>query len=232
MGLIIPAVLPSSREDFNAKLALFAKIPNVRRIQIDVVDGKFAAPASWPYNTSGELDGMVNKHEMLPRLDQFEYEIDLMCLDPDIAAAVWLALGATRLVFHAESVADLPRFLVEARSRYGSLISLGLALNVASNIALVEKNIDRVDYVQFMGIARIGRQGQPLDRGIFERVRSFHARHPEVPLQVDGGVSAESARALRVLGVSDLVVGSGLLRAGDPAAAFASFEGRRSVYGI
>lgn len=239
MSLIVPAVLPSSREDFNAKLALFAKIPNVRRIQIDVVDGKFAAPASWPYSaeaTQGkpysELEAMVKKGEMLPRLDQFEYEIDLMCLDPDRAAAAWLALGATRLVFHAESVVDLPRFLAEARSRYGSLISLGLALNVASNIALVEKNIDRVDYVQFMGIARIGRQGQPLDRGIFERVRSFHARYPEVSLQVDGGVSAESARALRVLGVSDLVVGSGLLRAGDPAAAFAAFEGRRSLYGI
>ncbi len=86
--------------------------------------------------------------------------------------------------------------------------------------------------MQFMGIARIGKQGQPPDRGIFERVRSFHSRHPDVLIQVDGGVSAESARALRVLGVSNVVVGSGLLRAGDPVAAFAAFEGKQSQYGV
>ena len=232
MSLIIPAVLPSSREDLEEKLALFARIQSVNRIQIDVVDGKFASPASWPYTAPTELELMVERREMLPRLDKFEYEIDLMCLDAERAATSWLALGATRLVFHAESVTDLPRFLALARGMFGQLVSLGLALNIASNIALVEKNLGKVDYVQFMGIARIGRQGQPLDRGIFERVRSFHSRHPDTIVQVDGGVSVESARAFRVLGISNLVVGSGLLRAGDPAAAFAAFEGVRSLYGI
>ena len=42
MSLIVPAVLPSSLEDLKEKLALFAKLPAVSRVQIDVVDGKFA----------------------------------------------------------------------------------------------------------------------------------------------------------------------------------------------
>ena len=155
-----------------------------------------------------------------------------MCLDVERAAEAWLALGATRLTFHAESLTDLPRFLARARSQYGSLISFGLALNIASDIAIIEHSLEGVDYVQFMGIAKIGRQGQPLDKGIFERVRSFRSRHLKMPVQVDGGVSLESARRLVALGASNLVVGSGLLRAGDPAAAFAAFEALRSPYGV
>ena len=234
MVLIVPAVLPSSREDLDEKLALFAKIPSVSRIQIDVVDGLFATPASWPYSIVGEpgIKSDLMPGKMLPRLERIEYEMDLMCLDVERAAEAWLALGATRLTFHAESLTDLPRFLARARSQYGSLISFGLALNIASDIAIIEHSLESVDYVQFMGIAKIGRQGQPLDKGIFERVRSFRSRHLKMPVQVDGGVSLESARRLVALGASNLVVGSGLLRAGDPAAAFAAFEALRSPYGV
>src|SRR5674476_869890 len=106
MSLVVPAVLPTSREDLEEKLALFARISSVERVQIDVVDGKFATPASWPYSakaTQGtpypELEAMVQKGEMLPYLDHLAYEIDLMCLDVEQAAEAWLALGASRLTF-------------------------------------------------------------------------------------------------------------------------------------
>ena len=58
---------------------------------------------------------MMEKGEMLPNLDSIEYEIDLMCLDAENVAEAWLALGATRLVFHAESTTDVPRLLAAAR---------------------------------------------------------------------------------------------------------------------
>ena len=49
MGLIIPSVLPYSKKKFEKDLKLFSRIPSVSRIQIDVVDGNFASPASWPF---------------------------------------------------------------------------------------------------------------------------------------------------------------------------------------
>ncbi|MFA5998248.1 MAG: hypothetical protein WC814_02580 [Candidatus Paceibacterota bacterium] len=237
MSIVVPAVLPSSQKDLEEKLALFASIPSVSRVQIDVVDGRFASPASWPYNAPHELNRMAGRHELLPHLDRIAYEIDLMCLDAELAAAKWLALGATRLTFHAETATDLPRMLVSARQRYGAgfapgLVSFGLALNIASDLVLIEPCLDEIEYVQFMGIARIGRQGQPFDRRVLEKVRAFHNRHPEIPLQIDGGVSLESARELVALGVSNLIVGSGILRASDPAAALAAFEELRNLYGI
>lgn len=235
MSIVVPAVLPSSLEDLKEKLAFFARIKTVSRIQIDVVDGKFATPASWPYTAPAEFRNMVAQCEMLPRLDSIAYEIDLMCLDAERAAALWLALGATRLIFHAEATTDLPQLLAAARKQFGAgdgLVSFGLALNIASDLALIEQNINAIEFVQFMGIARIGRQGQPFDRRVFERVRLFHNRHPDISIQVDGGISLPFARQLVLLGVSNLVVGSNILKAENPAAALAAFENLEGPYGV
>jgi ribulose-phosphate 3-epimerase len=243
MGLVVPAVLPSSKQELEEGLELFSRIPSVSRVQVDVVDGKFVSPASWPFSaeaTNGtltELEAMVQKGEMLPNLDHFEYEIDLMCFDAERVAEAWLALGATRLIFHAESTTDLPRLLASARKRYGangfaSLVSFGLALNIAGDLALIEPCLDDIEFVQFMGIAQIGRQGQPFDNRVFEKVRIFKSRHPEIPLQVDGGISFDSAKELVALGVSNIVIGSNILRATDPAAAVAAFEELQSPYGV
>ncbi len=225
MGLIVPAALSASKKDLDQKLALFASLPAVSRVQIDVVDGKFASPKTWPYDAPAEMRALIERGEMLPALDHISYEIDLMCLDADKAASGWLALGASRLTFHAESAIDLPRLLQSARQCYGEdCVSFGLALNIETDLSLIEPHLSKIAYVQFMGIANIGKQGQIFDPRVFEKVRTFHARHPEIPLQVDGGVSLRNAERLLSLGVSDLVVGSAILRASDPAAAYAAFE--------
>ncbi|MHB8660341.1 MAG: hypothetical protein ACYC75_00155 [Minisyncoccota bacterium] len=231
MSVVVPAVLPASRQELDKALVRIVRIPSISRVQIDVVDGRFAAPASWPYTEPAELQAMIAHAEMLPWLDRIEYEIDLMCFDAQHAADAWLALGATRLTFHAESVTDLPQLLASARQRYGNVISFGLALNVASDLALLEPILGDIEYVQLMGIARIGRQGQPFDRRVLEKVRVFRERHPKLPVQVDGGVSLESAKHLLALGVSNLIVGSALLRAEDLAATVAAFEKLQGPFG-
>ena len=166
MGLVVPAVLPTSREDLEEKLALLLQIPSIQRIQIDVVDGRFASPASWPYVAPSERKTILKTVGSLPAADRLEYEIDLMCFDAGEAAGAWLSLGASRLTFHAESTSDLPRLIKTCRSRYGEFVSFGLALNIGSDLALLEPCLGSVEYVQFMGIASIGRQGQAFDRRV------------------------------------------------------------------
>jgi ribulose-phosphate 3-epimerase len=101
-----------------------------------------------------------------------------------------------------------------------------------SDLALIEACMGDIDFVQFMGIAKIGAQGQPFDERVLEKVRVFHARHPDVPIQVDGGVSVKNAKKLLSSGVSTLVMGSGILRAKDPAALIAEIEALPSPYGV
>lgn len=233
MSIVVPAVLPSSQKDLEDTLSRVVRLPSVSRIQIDVVDGRVATPASWPYTAPKEMSDRVARGEMLPDLDRVEYEIDLMCFDAADAAGPWLALGATRLTFHVESSANLPAFLASVRERYGADgITFGLALPVQADIALLETSLDQISYVQFMGIATIGRQGQPFDSRVLEKVRSFHRRNPDVPMQVDGGVSLAHAKELLMLGVSNLVVGSAILRANDPASELEKFEALRNPFSI
>lgn len=227
--MIIPAVLPSTRKDLEEKLEMFRRILRVRRVQVDVVDGRFASPASWPYTIQEELARMADEGEMLPHLHHFVYEIDLMCLDAEAAADAWLTLGASRLTFHAESTTNLSRLLSNIRSRHGleegtGVVSIGLAIGAATDLALIESHAPHVDYVQFMGIANIGRQGQPFERRVLERVKTFRARYPKIPIQVDGGVSLHTAKELFAAGANDLVVGSALVRASDPGKTFEEFE--------
>lgn len=231
MGLVVPAVLPSSKKDFEEKLSLFAQM-NVERIQIDVVDGIFASPASWPYSVPQELQSMVEHGEMLPHLDRITYEIDLMCFDAERAAEAWLALGAMRLTFHVETDTNPKRMLVSARRRFGHIVSFGLALNIDTDSSLVEKCLGDIEYVQFMGITKIGRQGQLFDDRVLDKIRAFHKKYPEVPIQIDGGVSLENARELIHAGATTLIVGSKILRAKDPSAVIASFENLQTQFGV
>lgn len=232
MSIVVPAVLPSSRQDFKERLRLFAHIPSVNRVQIDVVDGRFATPASWPYTAPSEWRAMVRAGEMLPEAHRITYEIDLMCYDAERSAAGWLALGATRLTLHGESATDLPRLLASMRARYGSIVSYGIALNINSSLGLIESSLTEIDYVQLMGIAHIGKQGQPFDTRVLEKAVIFHTHHPGIPLQIDGGVSLANAKKLLGLGITSLVIGSGILKAEDPAAEVEKFEALESSFGV
>ena len=246
MGLVVPAVLPVSRAELERRLSFFADIPSITRVQIDVVDGHLASPASWPYNAgdwkleTGDWKKMRSEGYTLPKLEQLEYEIDLMCLDAAEAAGDWLAAGASRLTFHIETAVATPNLLSTIRYRYGGgddfalahLLVLGLALNVETDLRTAEPCLLGADYVQFMGIAKIGTQGQPFDARVLDQIRTFRARHPNIPMQVDGGVSLENARHLFALEVSSIIVGSAILEAKDPTAAVRAFQALESPYGV
>ena len=239
MSIVVPAVLPFSQHELEENLALFTGIPSVSRIQIDVVDSRFASRASWPYTAPEELEDMVTHGKMLPALDRVEYEIDLMCFDALSAAQSWLALGASRLTFHTESAVNFPQLLASARKRYGTgdgfasgLISFGLAINIDSSFANIRPCLEEITYVQFMGIAKIGRQSEPFDERVFKKIETFHTMYPAISIQVDGGVSLKNAKKLLALNVSYLIVGSALSRSSNPAKTLAALEALQSPYGV
>lgn len=232
--IVVPALLPATRRELEGRLAFFARFPSIRRVQIDVVDGHLASPVSWPYNVGHTTSHIEVRALTLPHREALEYEIDLMCLDPLAAASDWIAQGASRLTFHIESVLAAPELLQAVRHRYGEreVLSLGVALNVGTDLHVIEPFLPDLDYVQFMGIAKVGRQGERFDERALDQIRSFRSRHPQVSVQVDGGVTLPIAKRLLALGVSHLVVGSAILAAEDPIAALSAFEALQNSYGI
>lgn len=240
MGVIIPAILPSSRKDLEDKLAKARGIADA--VQIDVIDGRFASPACWPYDSAAsaaEFAKMAASGETLPGWGAVAFDIDMMVSDPEKAAGSWIALGASRLTLHAESTPLLDRTISTLQQAYGhdkefstDLLSIGLAIGLETDPGVLEPFIDRIDYVQFMGIKTIGRQREPFDERVIERVKRFHRAHPNLPVQVDGGVTKASAPALLAAGVSRLIVGHALFDAPDFAAEYRALSELAMQYGL
>ncbi len=241
MGVIVPALLVRTRKELEEKLARVEDI--VDTVQIDAVDGNFASPASWPYGEGeNDLDVLVRENKNLPFADQCRIEADLMVESATVEAVAerWVAAGASRLVFHIahEERARAQEILTRVSLRLGyengltqNMLSLGLALMPDDDLTAAEPFLDKIDYVQYMGIAHIGRQGEPFVREVVNRVRSFHARYPTVPVQVDGGVSLETAPALLQAGAAYLVIGSGIWESADVAARLHALEDLALRYG-
>lgn len=233
----MPAILPKSREDLEGKLALLDGV--VETVQIDVVDGRFAAPPTWPYvNSSGEFAKLLDEGAALPHLGSIRYEIDLMVQDVEEVTGLWIAAGAQRLVVHVESTDHLTDIIRDLEVKYGhskdfapGLLSLGLSINNDTDLSMLEPYMDRADYVQFMGIDEIGKQGQPFDERVLEKVRMCRQRYPNAVIQVDGAVSLETAPALLCAGVDRLVIGSALWKAPDLRSEIERFHALVHEYG-
>lgn len=238
MGVIVPAIVPTSYRDLEDKLARLSGLCS--EVQIDIVDGRFAGPASWPYVTDpAEPSRMLAAGEMFPHCDEFRIEIDLMSADPESAAGSFIGLCATRLTVHAESTRYLSRFIQDTQEVYGhdkdfvpDLLALGIAIGAETDLALIEPYLNQVAYVQFMGIRQIGHQGEPFDPRVLQRIKTFRRLHPGIPVQVDGGVSSKNAAQLLSAGVSRLVVGSALWKAPDLAAELRSLNAIAQTYGL
>jgi ribulose-phosphate 3-epimerase len=231
MSIVVPAILPKTRENLDAALARLVPVAAVENVQIDIVDGEFAKPASWPYAGDEKWE--------LPMTERFRYDLDLMVHAPEASIARWVGLGASRITLHAESTTALSHLIADFKQRYGheagftpGSLALGLALGIETDIATIESVISDIDYVQFMGIAHIGKQGQPFDTRVLRKIHALRVRHPTMTIQVDGGVSLKTASALLEAGVDRLVVGSALLKAEDVASELAAFEVLGEKYGV
>ena len=219
MSTIIPAILPTSRDDLERKLALLDGLAD--SVQIDIVDGRFVGPASWPYiENQKDTEPAFSDTNTLPRLGQVQYEMDLMVADPELVTGIWVEAGALRITIHAESTTYLPKVITDLQVKLGhakdfapDLISLGLAINLGTDVGLIEPYLQYADYVQFMGIANIGKQGEPFDDRVLRKVVLFRHKYPEMTIQVDGGVSLHTIPQLLTAGVDRLIVGSDLWKA-------------------
>ena len=234
MGSIVPAILPKTRAELEGALARLARVRGVSEVQIDVVDGRFAAPASWPYTESSQHTAHGKQEgEMvvsLPYAGRFGLDIDLMVEDPERVAGLWLDRGAQRLTLHLESLIDPARSLAAIKEHCGHetdgpcVFELGLALSMSTDLSRLTPHLAHVDYVQLMGIDTIGRQGEPFNSRVIERVRALRAAYPNLVIQVDGGVTLAVVSELLAAGADRLVVGHALVGAADLGEAFSDFS--------
>lgn len=212
---IIPAIMPKNYDDLVEKIGLFAGV--VPLVQIDIMDGKFVPNRTWPYNPGDQhFEKISREEEGMPEWETIYFEADLMVQNPEEVVGQWVMAGAQRIIIHGEGIHnfDTIRDIVPKGT-----IELGIALNPSTPLSSIEPYLGRVDFVQCMGIARIGFQGEPFDERVLEQIRSLRALRPDMPISVDGAVNFETAEMLVEAGATRLVSGSAILKSADVSSA-------------
>ena len=214
--MIIPAVIPKSLDDIavtTRRVETFTK-----EIQIDVVDGVFVENISWPY---GFREGKGVATDIRVFTDAFAVEVDLMINDPLHELPQWLDAGVKRAVIHIESCKNLSEDITRAAMLcHEREVLLGVSAGNDTSLDALIAILPHADYVQCMGIAHIGVQGEPFDMRVLERIRAIREHFPLLEISVDGSVNKETIVALKDVGVSRFICGSAILGAEDPAAAY------------
>lgn len=225
---IVPAVLPKNFKDLEKHLAAVRPgASGAKVVQIDVVDGVFVHNRTWPYRDEGTFAKVVEEEKGLPFWEEFDFQFDLMIDHPETRVMDFVHAGGNHIILHARSAGALEAFqkLVELREEGGALsFKAGIALLSSAQPEELEPFEAQFDFIQIMGIAKVGYQGEPFDKHAIYLVERMRKRYPDLVIQVDGGVSMENANALVKAGASRLVVGSAIFKQDDPAQAVAALR--------
>ncbi len=192
-------------------------------IQLDVGDGTFVPEASWPCREGqwSEFEAMVAKGEKLPFSDTVRYEVHLMVQDPLRLGGLLARAGCMRVIPHVEvfdGVSDI-RSAIDSWKADGAS-EVGLALLLGTPLSAIESVANSLDVVQLMSIGKLGYQGAPFEPSVIQRIEEVHAAHPELPIEIDGGVSKHTITELVRAGATRFGVGSAISKAPDPKAAY------------
>ncbi len=222
---IIPALLCGSLEEITRKLEIIEGATPM--VQLDVVDGTYAPSFSWPYTKQGaETDQTLStEEEGLPLWKTFDFEADLMVSHSARDAALWVKMGAARIVIHQNSPDAHEALQLLQPYREGAYpVAIGIALPSIGSVGMLQPYEHLFDYIQVMGIARVGRQGEPFDANALQTVRIIRHAYPSMPIQVDGGVKEECIPELKAAGVTRFVVGSAIFTNAHPKEYIAMLE--------
>jgi ribulose-phosphate 3-epimerase len=182
-----------------------------RVIHVDVMDGHFVPPISIGSLIVNALRDLV--HERGGVLD-----VHLMVERPERRIEEFAEAGADTLIVHWEATPHVHYALQAVRA---AGLDAGLALNPATPAEEVAGVAGDVDHVLCMTV-NPGWGGQPFIESSTAKVaRLRELLGPDVPIEVDGGIDAATARTTREAGATLFVAGSSIFGAADPAAAYA-----------
>lgn len=182
-------------------------------LQIDVMDGhfvpnlSFGAPVVKCIKTALPLD------------------VHLMVTNPAERIREFLDLRVAHVTFHAEAVPDPDDQYALIKAIRESGATAGIALRPGTPLHEIEGIIFDVDLVLIMTVEP-GFGGQAFMPAMLEKVRALRTGHPELMIQVDGGINEKTAAQCRNAGANNLVAGSFIFKAANRAAAIRSLRGK------
>lgn len=211
MVKIIPAILTNDIKEIEEKLARSEGI--VDRVQIDVIDGQFAASRTIDPSFVRNIETDIN------------LDFHLMTKEPVDWVEKAVTGGADRIIGQIEKMTSQVDFV-------GKVQSVGLSVGLAIDIETPVSSFDPVvltnlDVVLVMAV-KAGFGGQKFDKRALAKIRWLDETRvrDDTPYKicVDGGETLETVDDVRVAGVDEIVVGKRIFQ-GDLVKNIKKFTG-------
>lgn len=142
----------------------------------------------------------------------------LMIEHPELYVEAFAAAGADMITVHQEACVHLDRQVAQIHDLG---CKAGVALNPATPVETLVDILHAVDMVLIMSV-NPGFGGQKFIPRALDKVRRLRALAPDLLIQVDGGVNAETGAQLVAAGADVLVAGSYVFGAEEPKEAIHS----------
>ncbi|MCE9628902.1 MAG: hypothetical protein K8Q91_02795 [Candidatus Vogelbacteria bacterium] len=203
---IKPAIISGDFNEIMYKIGVVDEF--VEWVHLDVMDGKFATSESW--HSPDDLDILEGNTKL---------EVHLMIENPEDTLVYWTRV-ADRVLVHYESTEHLENIFASLEPHS---TKLGLAVLFDTPLEKIQPYLNRIDFIQLMGVEKIGYHGQLFNSQVLERIKTLREMSPNATIQIDGGVTMETGKQCLEAGADILVVGSGIWQAQDHTGALQEF---------
>ena len=186
-------------------------------MHIDVMDGHFVPNISI---------GPAVVKALRPHTRKI-FDVHLMIAPCDPYLEAFANAGADRITVHVEAGANVHRSLQAIRA-LGK--KAGVTLNPGTPVDTIEPVVDIVDLILVMSV-NPGFGGQtfiPFAIEKISRLRALAGSRP-IDIEVDGGITPETAPLVARAGANVLVAGSAVFKGGNPEAYRANIEAIRAA---
>lgn len=140
----------------------------------------------------------------IKRVARRPLDCHLMMTDPQRYVAEFAKAGAGYLTIHVESNAPIAETLAAIRA---AGVKPGLVLNPETPVEAAEPWLKQIDLLLVMSVWP-GFGGQKFIKPVLETVRKARRLAPDLDIEIDGGINAETAKEAVAAGANVLVAGS------------------------